>query len=190
MGGFGSGQRWSKKARVEGCTALDTTDLKRMKLLVPNTADRRGSLEWRRGGAEKPLAVVDYRLTVNATAGALRLLYQMTQSNESLDYSVPLVTTPCRLGGCRWWFRCPLTKNGTYCGRRVKKLYLRGRYFGCRNCHELTYTSTQESDSRVYALARDGVGALPSIGGASVAQLGLTLKALTLIEKRAKRFGV
>ena len=37
--------------------------------------------------------------------------------------------------------------GGRSCGRRVGKLYLPpgGRYYGCRYCHELTYTSCQES---------------------------------------------
>ncbi|QJW94786.1 hypothetical protein FTUN_2309 [Frigoriglobus tundricola] len=53
--------------------------------------------------------------------------------------------------------------------------------------HNLTYRSTQESGSRVYALARAGLDAVPEIGRASVSQLGLTLKALTLMQKRADR---
>jgi hypothetical protein len=58
-----------------------------------------------------------------------------------------LVTTRTRLGGIRWWFLCPLMAEGSPCGRRVGKLYLppAGRYFGCRNCQQLTYTSCQES---------------------------------------------
>ncbi len=31
------------------------------------------------------------------------------------------------------------------CGRRVGKLYLAGRYSGCRACHGLTYASRNES---------------------------------------------
>jgi hypothetical protein len=33
------------------------------------------------------------------------------------------------------------------CGRRVGKLYLPpgGKYFGCRHCYNLTYTSSNES---------------------------------------------
>ena len=31
---------------------------------------------------------------------------------ERFDYPVRLVTTDCHLGGVRWWFICPLTKNG------------------------------------------------------------------------------
>ncbi|MBN9122903.1 MAG: hypothetical protein J0I06_27820 [Planctomycetes bacterium] len=109
--------------------------------------------------------------------------------NAALDYSVRLVTTGCHLGGVRWWFVCPLVRDNVACGRRVRKLYLCGQYFGCRTCHNLTYRSRQESDARVYALARAGLGAMPPIGRASVAQLGLALKALTLMEKRANRSG-
>ena len=188
MGGMGSGERWSKKATAEEHYALDTSDLKRWKLLVPGTTNRIGSYEWRRRGDGKPSSSVTYVLTVRPADGTLRLLYRTMTANADLDYSVPLVTTRCHLGGVRWWFICPLTKNGIACGRRVRKLYLSGQYFGCRHCHELTYTSTQQSDARVYALARAGLGALTGLEGRSLKQLGLALKALTLIEKRLDRF--
>ena len=70
------------------------------------------------------------------------------------------------------------------------KLYLPpgGRYFGCRHCHDLTYRSRQESDARVYALARAGLDAIDAPGRKSVTELGIALKALTLIEKRLGRF--
>jgi hypothetical protein len=190
MGGFGSGQRWSKKAVVEGCYAIDTATMKRWKLLVPGIAERPGSFQWRRGTEEKPSSSVGYRLTVGQDSGTLRLMYSMKSLNADLDYSVRLVTTPCHLGGSRWWFLCPLSRNGVACGRRVRKLYLSGKYFGCRHCHHLTYTSRQESDSRVYALARPGLDAMPELGRASVSQLGLALKALTLMERRLGRLSV
>lgn len=187
MGGLGSGQRWRKKGVVEGRLAIDTADLKRMELLTPGPAERAGALEWRRAGAEKPTSSVSYRLTVGPSAGTLRLLYSMKSLGADFDYPVRLVTTSCHLGGVRWWFVCPLVKNGAVCGRRVRKLYLCGRYFGCRRCHNLSYRSTQESDSRVYALARAGLDAMPAIEGSSVAQLGVTLRALDLIQKRLDR---
>jgi hypothetical protein len=186
MGGFGSGQRWSKKGTVEGHYSLDAADLKRWKMLVPGTANRAGAFTWRRG--EGNPSEVAYLLTVGANTGTLRLIYSIKAANADLDYSVRLVTTGCHLGGVRWWLTCPLIRNNVACGRRVRKLYLSGRYFGCRHCHDLTYRSRQESDSRAYALARAGLDAMPSITGASVSQLGLALKALTLMENRAKRF--
>jgi hypothetical protein len=66
-------------------------------------------------------------------------------------------------------------------------VYLRGKYFGCRHCHDLTYKSRQESDSRAYALLRGGLDGLGRIEGMSVTQLGLMLKALTLEERRLER---
>jgi hypothetical protein len=138
-------------------------------------------------GGKPDAASVSYLLTVGQNSGTLRLMYRVGAQNTECDYSVRLVTTPCHMGGLRWWFVCPLVKNGVACGRRVRKLYLSGRYFGCRHCHGLTYRSRQESDSRVYALARAGLDAMPRIEGASVTQLGLALKALTLMQKRLDR---
>jgi hypothetical protein len=137
MGGYGSGQRWSKKRVVETCRTIDTASLKRWHLLVPGVTDRAGSLEWGRAG-EKSTASVGYRITVGAAIGTLRLMYSVTSADANLDYSVRLVTTPCHLGGARWWFICPLVRNGVACNRRVRKLYLCGKYFGCRRCHNLT----------------------------------------------------
>ncbi len=75
----------------------------------------------------------------------IRFIYTRTDnySGEKKDFSykVELTTTPCYFGGKRYWFICPLSKNGIYCGRRVGVLYLGGDYFGCRHCYELTYES-------------------------------------------------
>jgi hypothetical protein len=69
------------------------------------------------------------------------------------DYKVQLVTTPCHLGGVRWWFICPLSRNGVPCGRRVGTLYLSpgGKYYGCRHCYDLSYESRNEPRHRRFA---------------------------------------
>ena len=130
MGGTWSGYQWRKKRRVENCYALDTANLKRLGLLVPGTADLRGTLRWTRGGEQT--SVVSYTVTVEATTGTLGLAYRMMKSDESVSYLIRLVTTPCHLGGVRWWFICPLVRGAVACGWRVRKLYLCGRYFGDR----------------------------------------------------------
>ena len=189
MGGAFSGYRWDKKRVVESCNAIDTSDLKRWQLLRPGT-NRADALEWRSGKDEKP-ASISYTLVVTDGTGTFRLQYQIGEPPERFDYPVRLVTTDCHLGGLRWWFICPLTKNGVRCGRRVRKLYLSSKYFGCRHCHNLAYRSSQESDSRVYAALRSGghlVG-IGSIEGMSVAQLGFTLRVLTAGQKRIERLG-
>ena len=65
----------------------------------------------------------------------------------------------------------------------MAKLYLPpgSRYFGCRRCHRLTYTSCQEHDKRVDALRRnpDALSALMDDAKAlGTSQLLLALKAL------------
>ncbi len=187
MGGTWSGQRLSKKPVVENCTSLDTADLKRMKLLVPGINNREGTLHWQRG--EKRESSIGYTLTVGEKDGTFRFQYRVGDAKESLDYSVRLVTTRCRLGGVRWWFICPLVKNDVHCGRRVRKLYQRGKYFGCRRCHGLAYSSSQQSDSRVYAALRSdrNLTAFSDPNRMSISQLGFALKVLTFQKKQLDR---
>lgn len=185
MGGLGSGSRVFKKGTVEGRTALDTRDLRRLNLLVPGTTNRTGRLQWpTRDGSGSSL---EYAISVRPTYGALVLEYRV--GGEPFRYPITLEATGCHLGGVRWWFRCPLSRAGVACGRRVRKLYFGGRYYGCRQCLNLTYRSSQESDARVYALARAGLGALGNPSRMSVTQLGLAMKALRVIELRGNRCG-
>jgi hypothetical protein len=187
MGGAFSGQRWHKKRTVEDCHALDTADLKRLGLLAPG--ERVGVLRWTRGGNE--VSAVGYTTRVGESAGTLRLSYRPRSAEADVAYPVELVPTGCHLGGKRWWFVCPLARGHVVCGRRVRKLYLVGRYFGCRHCHALTYTSTQTSDPRVYSALRGGIDftRFDDMEGMSVAQLGLSLRVLTLQQKRLDRLG-
>ncbi|MEK7153190.1 MAG: hypothetical protein AAB834_04530, partial [Patescibacteria group bacterium] len=78
----------------------------------------------------------------------MRLWYTHTNSwsgeKSDMDYKVNLITTPCHYGGVRYWFICPLTKNGSHCGRRVGVLYLCGKYYGCRYCCNIAYQSQFE----------------------------------------------
>jgi hypothetical protein len=75
-----------------------------------------------------------------------------TGDRRNCDYWVPITSTHCNYGGVRFWFLCPGWKNGVRCGRRCRKLYLRGITFACRLCHGLTYESTQKSGSLFYDL--------------------------------------
>jgi hypothetical protein len=76
--------------------------------------------------------------------------YTITERNTGertdYEYKIQLTTTPCNYGGVRYWFICPLSRNGVYCGRRVAKLYKAPgtKYFACRHCYNLTYESRNE----------------------------------------------
>jgi len=78
----------------------------------------------------------------------IRLKYahtsRMTDEKENMDCKVELATTPCNYGDKRYWFICPLTKNGKYCGRRVGVLFSIGKWFGCRHCGEIAYAKQME----------------------------------------------
>ncbi len=73
----------------------------------------------------------------------IRLIYTHTDhwtgEKSDMDLKVPVTTTPCNYGGVRYWFICPLYKNGQYCGRRVGVLYSVGKWFGCRHCGNIAY---------------------------------------------------
>lgn len=107
---------------------------------------RSGTITWTRSGiwGENKSSV---GIEVSTGREENYLLIRYTQTNNStgekrdFDYKIPLITTPCRYGGKRYWFMCPWYKNGVYCGKRVGTLYKDGDYFACRHCHELTYSS-------------------------------------------------
>ena len=91
------------------------------------------------------------RLTENLTSIGIGSFSRNDQLN-SPDISV--TTTPCRYGGKRNWFSCPLIKNGKKCNQRVGILYKSGSYWGCRNCFNLTYRSRVERKTRLYHAVR------------------------------------
>lgn len=107
---------------------------------------------WRYGGIRWSSYWVDDRgsigfaVTINRNeSNNIRLQYSHTsrgtEEKESMDYRVELTTTPCQYGGKRYWFICPLSKNGKYCGRRVGVLFSIGKWFGCRHCGEIAYAA-------------------------------------------------
>ncbi len=68
------------------------------------------------------------------------LIYTVTDrdgNKTDYNYAVSLVTTPCNLGGVRYWFACLV------CGRRVGVLYMvpGDTRFYCRHCNNLSYHS-------------------------------------------------
>ncbi len=108
---------------------------------------RWGTCSWSRNGEKT--GSIGYVVSTAQGDASIRFQYIHTNSQsdekKDLDYKVQLVSTPCRFGGRRWWFICPLVREGRPCQRRVGVLYLGGKYFGCRHCYSLTYESSRES---------------------------------------------
>jgi hypothetical protein len=81
----------------------------------------------------------------------MRVRYALTDlhGNQSeYDYNIRLTTTSCNFGGVRYWFVCPSVKNSVQCSRRVGVIYIDRKYFACRCCHRLTYSSQHKYSSR------------------------------------------
>lgn len=146
MGGFGSGRWLGRKRRevVENCHRVSARDL-------PGgvSASERVALPLR-----------DHRRTIvrNIPAecwvlenGILALTFRMRITGEPLIQAIPLDWTVAGRGGCRLCFRCPFPVGETICGKLSRVLYAPpGKTFlGCRECHDLVYSSSQHRRERL-----------------------------------------
>jgi hypothetical protein len=147
VGGLGSGsyRRLGSRARAEDCLSVDVRTWRRegwLEIGLCFTTTWR--LHYRKDSSIGVRVLGD---TVGLSARAVELSYSWGPegSKEDISYPISLSWTPCNFGGWRPWFDCPGVVEGVSCGRRVAKLYLKGRYFLCRYCHDLAYSSQQEA---------------------------------------------
>jgi hypothetical protein len=154
VGGYGSGQRFNRKATVEESLVVAMPILRGK--IHPSSA---GTFYWTWTSGRRCSA--GYVITGSNEDLTLWLNYRI-QDSEDVEIPVRLQTTPTQFSGKRWWFTCPLIVNRVPCQRRVGKLYVPpgARYFGCRHCHRLTYRSCQESHQfeRFWAYAQRLLG--------------------------------
>ncbi len=111
-----------------------------------DTDYKKGRIIWTHSGLEPSRAVQIMSRSQNDAP----LLYLSHVSEYALGlpdttdyYAVRLTSHACFFGGKRYWFVCPLIRNGIPCKRRVGVLYAMGVYFGCRGCYGLVYRSQQ-----------------------------------------------
>lgn len=145
LGGYGSGEwRTHVKRTVESCWAMDVNSLARDGLFNVD-GPVSGTWSWRRGDDEEPVVTVAFEVDTDTERPWFRVYYTVTNTRtgetRDVDETALLDVTPVGDGGRRFWFTC------FGCGRRVGKLYLPpgAYYFRCRQCHNLTYRSCQES---------------------------------------------
>lgn len=158
--------RWSYSDRltVEECKSITVKFLNKHGYLQ-SEAYRCGGMNWKRNGQET--GSIGFKISTLPGEEFIRFQYthtkRDTEEKTELDYPVQLEWTPCHFGGRRWWFICPLVVNERACNRRIGVLYLaRGKYFGCRHCHNLTYESSKESHKFDSMFLKMGVD--PKIG--------------------------
>lgn len=126
--------RWygHKKSTAEASCDLSIFWLNRLGLLKGKQAT---ATSWQHSHTGQRTVVF---LTVDVTGDPyVRLTYTLDGNTHEYDYQVSLLTSPCNLGGIRFWFQCP------GCLERVAVIYLAPgcSYFRCRHCNNLTYRS-------------------------------------------------
>ena len=106
---------------------------------------RSGSIKWSCGEESRGSMGIAINIDDSSRSDYINLTYTHTDywsgEKSEMDYNIGLETTPCNYGGKRYWFICPLTRNGIYCGRRVGVIYAVGKWFGCRHCAHIAYSS-------------------------------------------------
>jgi hypothetical protein len=140
---------WDKKDTVEDCKSVSISFLRKHGYLSEPCC-MSGGICWRNSYGEKT-GSIGIRVSTIEDENFVRFYYTVTDRDTGektdYDYKVQLTTTPCHFGGVRYWFVCPLSRAGVYCGRRVAKLFKAPGtvYFACRHCYNLSYESRNES---------------------------------------------
>ena len=96
--------------------------------------------------------------SIGASVSSGSILLSYTVQGQDASQNVRTTTTPCRYGGARTWFECPV------CGGRAAVLFMRAGRFACRQCQKVSYTSQSGSKSerghaqyhRLHALIKAG----------------------------------
>lgn len=151
---------WSNRKTVEQCLRLNVDRMTRDGIFSKGPG-RRWASKWTNRAGEETDSIGYWVQADNCGQLYLQLGYTVTNGFTKevtpLNYRIDLTTTPCYLGGVRYWFICPLARDGQACNRRVGTLYLppNGKYFGCRQCYNLTYKCQKEHDKSVDALRKN-----------------------------------
>ncbi len=138
---------WSKKTEADGLKKIQNWWLKKHGYLRGPWVS--GFIKWTNSWSKKESSV-GINVVLSDVESYLRIYYNQTNEEgekKDFDYKIPITTTPCYFGGNRYWFTCPWYKSGVYCGRRVGVLYLGEKYFACRYCYDLSYSSRNQSHS-------------------------------------------
>ena len=140
------------RATAEQSHRLSIFWLKKHGYLHKDISNMSGTITWTNGYSENKSSI-GFSVMRNDWGTAserayVRLNYTHTdhwsKEKSDMNYEIQLESTPCRYGGKRYWFTCPLSKNGRYCGRRVGVIYCLGKWFGCRHCGNIAYAKQME----------------------------------------------
>jgi hypothetical protein len=130
MGGLGSGRlRTINRGATENFPGLDIRRLRRHGYV---SSGLRAGGAWRQRGPAGPIGEILFEVnTVDETPGWVTV--EFTERGEWKAQRLELATVPCRYGGARYFFVCPLY------GRRSEVVYLVEGEWASREAHRLSY---------------------------------------------------
>lgn len=131
--------RYGCKRKVEDMLKLDIARLKAIGVdLKEEVISSGGTITWTRG-----YGYYSHKSSVGYFRNGDTFTLNYRHNDEPVKEDIRLARTPCNYGGSRVWFVCP------QCGRCVRCLY-GSKYFRCRKCHDLIYTS--QCDNQIFRL--------------------------------------
>lgn len=137
MGGINSGRRRSvHRGAVEQYLAIDLRILRRAGLLRAGECTY-DTLHWRNQASSAPSVQIFIDLSDVADA-SLRVVG--TVGGDAIKQRAAIECVPCRFGGFRCYFLCPID------GTRCQLLHLVDGIFASRKAHSLTYAAQCEDD--------------------------------------------
>ena len=146
MGGYSSGRyRTRNRGTVEEALRLDMATLRRLGFLRPGTITT-GPVRWTRGG--EPSGSISLKVDLARLDDAHAVLTYAADGKPTVQ-RVQLVAEPCRFGGHRFYWLCPVT------GRRCAMLAHWGGRFASRQAQRLTYAAQSEDTLDRLRRARD-----------------------------------
>ena len=106
-------------------------DIRRWRTLGYLVNGKSFSWQWSRGEE------VTANIGVSVRFDNIWLAYSV--NGQDASQTIRLTATPCRYGGSRQWFECPV------CRGRAAVLFMRAGRFACRRCQKVSYTSQSGS---------------------------------------------
>lgn len=125
------------KLTTNNCCALDINWLKKNNYIQHGQAIDVFT-SWRSRMTKKTTQAIKVRVISDK---GIKLNYE--RNGEEIEYYAKFTYSNCNYGGKRVWFQCP----NEDCKKRVGKLFLRGKYFLCRHCHNLAYETQNMTDA-------------------------------------------
>jgi len=138
-----------RKMAVEECVAFDVNDLIRNGVFLAPFGTPCNCIWTDSSGREI------FRVDFWVEANRLRVSYAPRNEASVSISTIELDSVRCHFGGTQRTFKCLGKVNGHVCGRPVRKLYMIGGLWLCRECGDLTYLARRTHDKRKDALLRD-----------------------------------